>query len=801
MAKQFLSMFEIMNRTELDCSYRLLEITGLPRKEDDKGVDYYKNINILLRRVAYELRKPVALVSKDGKHYLAIPADSPQPQHKRPLILHVAQLVPVEGVNHIKLDSLDTESMPIALQFLGYAFRTPLMRDKMLWNVGRSYFWKMPINYKDETWKVDIFEGFKFNILSLESGRLFLAIDITYKYVDPRWLTELANDGSEISEYVNRHFVYHFGHDWYQIQLIKATGKTVRDQEFTHRRTGKTFNLFDYIMQEHGKDRLPYIQSLDPRSPAILYRDPGSKIESYGAAALCKLIYPTEAPKVKTIHFQSIQPPNKRFAEVSKIVQRHFANAELNGKPICLKAEPFQAEHRFFPVPDQLFGNNTVLHVKRDVADRGIDLRELGQIRMRYLLDRKIGPLTISPFDAQYIIRPLSLPRPIVEDFTERFKQSMCQFYPHHPYQPKLVLYDDRGCQTLQSQVKAIQTGFQKAGVSKGYALLVLPPNADKDLHNYIKRALWPDIQLQCALASNIVNFYQQQGVGEQFTYEVKDGLEGKLRSYIKYTALGLLQVNHKWLWSLQNALHYDAYVGIDVLKGTAGFTFIYENSKYCFFHDFPSRQKEKLPANQIKEVLYTRLKDDLRKLFCPPLICPHSIVIHRDGKIYESELRGIRAAVRQLKREGILNSETMVGVVQIPKQSAYPIRISIGDSLARLDNPRIGGWFPIDMKQGIVCTTGKPFIRQGTARPLHAIIAEGELNIKYVLEDIFALSQLIWSAPDSCGRLPLTIRLAHEFLEPMAAEADIGRALYGEGEIFEKEEEEIEEVTQVDVG
>ena len=486
---------------------------------------------------------------------------------------------------------------------------------------------------------------------------------------------------------------------------------------------------------------------------------------------------------------------------MAKIVRQHFANAELNGKPIRLKADPFETEQRFFPVPEQLFGNNSILHVKRDAADKGVKLMELGQVRMRYLLDPKIGPLTISPFDAQYIVIPLSLPRPIADDFRERFKQTMLQFYPHHPYQPRLVLYDDRGCQTLQSQVKAIQSALHDAGATRGYAFLVLPSNANKDLHNYIKRALWPDLQFQCAIASKIMSFYRQRQLGEQFTYETRDDLEGKLRAYIKYAAFGLLQVNHKWLWGLQNTLHYETYIGIDVLKGTAGFTFIYENGRRCFFHDFPSRQKERLPANQIREALYTRLKDDLFRLFHPPLICPRSIIFHRDGRIYESELKGIRDTTQRLKNEKVLSPDTEVGVVAIPKQSAYPVRIGVGDSLATLVNPNIGSWFPIDAKQGIVCTTGQPFIHQGTARPLHAIIVEGGLNIEYVLEDIFALSQLIWSAPDSCGRLPLTIRLAHEFLEPVAGEANIEEALYGEEETFEKEEEEIEEVTQVDVG
>jgi argonaute-like protein implicated in RNA metabolism and viral defense len=97
--------------------------------------------------------------------------------------------------------------------------------------------------------------------------------------------------------------------------------------------------------------------------------------------------------------------------------------------------------------------------------------------------------------------------------------------------------------------------------------------------------------------------------------------------------------------------------------------------------------------------------------------------------------------------------------------------------------NPQLGSWFPVNDKEGIVCNTGKPFRFQGTVNPLHVVIVEGELVIDCVLEDIFALSQLIFSAPERCGRLPATIRLADDFLEPIASKVEIDEAMYDDTE------------------
>jgi hypothetical protein len=58
-------------------------------------------------------------------------------------------------------------------------------------------------------------------------------------------------------------------------------------------------------------------------------------------------------------------------------------------------------------------------------------------------------------------------------------------------------------------------------------------------------------------------------------------------------------------------------------------------------------------------------------------------------------------------------------------------------------------------------------------------MIREGPLDMAWVLEDIYDLSHLVFTAPDKCGRLAITIKLADAFLEPIAAGTDDEAALY----------------------
>jgi hypothetical protein len=193
--------------------------------------------------------------------------------------------------------------------------------------------------------------------------------------------------------------------------------------------------------------------------------------------------------------------------------------------------------------------------------------------------------------------------------------------------------------------------------------------------------------------------------------------------------------------------------------------------------------QTEKLPAKQMKKVIYERLKNDLQKFNLEP----NAIVLHRDGRSFYEEHEGFNQAIQKLIREGIIGKETRTSIVDIHKTSLRPLRM-VEKNGNKLENPVIGSPFILNDNEGMILTTGKPFLTQGTAQPLDINIPVGDIKIEPILEDIFSLSQLIWSAPNKCSRIPITIKLADEFLRPIAAIMD-------EEDIYTEENVEDEDI------
>ena len=769
--RQWMNLFEIRNLGQLSMAYRLLEVRGLPRGEESD-----KQINQLIKLVAREIGGSVALVRRGDAHYLAIAADAALPEPEQRLTPHVVKLMAEEEVHRLEFAALDGETLPIATQFVQSALRKPLWEDYGLWGSGRLYYGKRPLNAGDATASVDVYPGFAWNIVTTGDRRLYLALDTVVRYVDRRWLPERLN-GCDPSSYLRRHFLYHFGHQWYAVQLWGLTGLSINEQHFMPNGTDRSVDVETYTRERWGSaSPPPWVRDLDPERPAILYRYPGGKDDRYGALALCKLMLSTADVEAAGLHRRSILTPAARFAQTTDVVRRHFRGARLGGQPIEVAPVPLEVEPRVFPVPPQRFGHDQVLAVAPRVstgATEVVPLERLGERRLRLLLDSRAGPLDTSPFDAQYLFLPQSLPREINEDFERRFVRGMREVSGQKDYTVRRVLYDDRQATSLYRQVQAIRGAIASSGISRGYALLVLPTRANRDLHNYIKRELWPDLQFQCAVAGKVQSHYQRTG-GDPAYQPAPDRI-GRLGSYVRGCALGMMVVNRKWSWKLAAPLHYDVYVGIDVLNRMAGLTFVYNHGQQIFFRDYPSKQRERLTSRQLRGILSKHLREDLRTLG----IRPQSIVVHRDGRTFASELEGLHAAVRDLQTEWLLPLDVVVGVVDIRKSTADHLRLVEGESWEACRNPTVGSYYVLRPHEGIVSNTGYPYRFPGTAKPLAASIVEGELDIECVLEDIFALSQPVFTAPDRCERLPLTIKLADDFLEPIAGEADEEEALY----------------------
>lgn len=152
------------------------------------------------------------------------------------------------------------------------------------------------------------------------------------------------------------------------------------------------------------------------------------------------------------------------------------------------------------------------------------------------------------------------------------------------------------------------------------------------------------------------------------------------------------------------------------------------------------------------------------------------NIVIHRDGRVFSTEIAGAISAIEELKEQGKLQNDANLTILEIPKSSPAPLRlfdVSIIDNQRQVNNPQIGSYHIVDDKNAYLCTTGRAFPRAGTVNPLHVKKAYGNLDIETCLEDIFYLSSLTWTRPEDCSRYPITMKLNDRYLSEDATDYD----------------------------
>jgi hypothetical protein len=790
------SQFEITNAGKLDLRYRLLQVGNLPTSDDQDRL-----LSRLAKEVNYELRQPVVLLNKGGVPFLAVPQSAPPlASPERGIGPHVAQLTVADENVILDLADLETEDdIAIAIKFLEAAFRAPMLRRDNLWRAGGNGFYtKNARNASDIRAEVDLYPGFVFSV-SVEDGRLLVAVDVNVRCIDRQFLSQRIAEGDE-RDFKRKHCLYLLGNRWYMVQFWGLTGNSIQAQRFRREGEDQTWDIYNYTQEEcrrqsSGGALPPWVAQLDPDSAAITYRYPGNGVERYGASALCRLSRATNDREVARLHRESIFEPDKRIRLARDMVTRFFQGAQLNGQALRLATEPFRPPRRVFAVPEQAFNGDTRLRVrtedrpdekqvgtaqnepgKEDSSVQVTSLRGMGQRRLELMKEGHI--LTRTPFDQQYLLVPKSLERANAEDYQQKLLNVMRRLSATSGYAMTRILYEDRGANTLEKQVRAIQEALDKNGVKSGYGLLILPPKPRPRLHDMLKAKLWPDFQFQCASAGAISRYYARPGV-------VNRDATGRFNSYVQNCALGLLVVNRKWGWALGQGLHYEVYIGVDVLNQTAGFTFVFNGGRHIYFSDAHCKHRERLLPREMQKAL----TDNLAAHFAALGLRPKSIVIHRDGRTFTSEIRGVGAAIRDLIARGLLDSDVRVGIVDIRKTSADAVRLYDGDTVDSARNPQVGTYRLRSAKTGLVCTTGEPFRFPGTAKPLAATIAHGDLDIEWVLEDIFALSLGVFTAPDKCARLPLTIKIADDLLEPIAGYADDESELEDEDEEIEIEE------------
>ena len=191
------------------------------------------------------------------------------------------------------------------------------------------------------------------------------------------------------------------------------------------------------------------------------------------------------------------------------------------------------------------------------------------------------------------------------------------------------------------------------------------------------------------------------------------------------------------------------------------------------------SRQKEKLLKEQVFTHLAQIVRDEYTRLGRPV----KSIVIHRDGRCWQSEIDGATAAVQKLKKEGCITRDGTLSILEIAKSA--PVRLRVFEvqrtpgEKAFVQNPQVGLYTIVNGTEGFLCSTGRAFPRKGTVQPLHVRCVVEGIPFIQALEDVYALTTLAWTRPEDCSRYPITIKLTDRWLSEEASEFDEEALIY----------------------
>jgi hypothetical protein len=798
MPQQFLNSFEIENIGSLVLPYKLYEVTGV--EPDIEGFD--KAFSTLLTKIGGELRNVVVPTKIEGVHYLAIPDFAKKPALKHTIGVHIFNLREIKEVRTVKFNSSDSRELSLAREFLIGILKGHLMSNKEdLWSDGsRSFITKRTIFHNDE---IVVYSGFSFDIIVTNDKKFAVALDVTSRYVSQHTIKDLICNRNirNISPTKAMHCLYEMCQDWFCVDITGILKATVAEQHFCH--MGKDRNVYYYTLGKASSHQIleDYKRKMQESDLTVTFKYPQKKGGDtlYAASSLARPKYKTDHPLVRSVHRKSILPPDKRTSLAVSCLKKYLSKITVAGTTLCVSEKPLEVKCKVFPIPEILVGNGHVIRVKEN--DRqGVPLENLGIGRLRGFLN--YGVLNKkSPFQQTYFLVPDTMDaRPGIMEKFEFDVSSLIKQVSSQQFPLRMIRYKAANQLTLRQQFESIKKAIETFGVNSGCLIILLPAGSRPSLHDHLKKEYHKKFWIQCAKEEKLLSFFEPEpDTTGKIRYRVSRNVEGRYRSYILYFVLEVLQVHRRWISCLNSPTHYDAHIGIDVLNDFYGFTFVYNGGRNCYFdciqrstsqRDF----KEKIPKNKMSELLYRNLKDHIVSLNLKLV----ALLGHRDGKVFDSEIEAFEEVVNKLKNDGLIPEDFTFGIVEIHKKSATKLRILQKNGSSQFENPMIGTcyFFGAHKKEASIATTGYPFSKtannpygfDGTAVPLHIRLACGNLEMEKVAEDIFRFACLAWSAPDKSCRLHLPIKLADDYLQPIASKID-------DEEMYEDEEEISDEI------
>jgi len=758
------NIYRITNLRDLASTYRTYRVVNLHRDQEE----YFQNCQQLTRKLSFKLRSPAAVIDRGDEAILVVKQDSPEPPKEMFVVRAQVQFEPMDENIHLDYTTRSPENDAIAIRFLSFLVQSPLYNRPGLWQPGsgKSFFERQPHRQGEQ---LNLFRGYSVRPLLTSSGDIGLCVDVHSKLVYRRSLpTHL--DRQAFQRWKGAHVIYHFGLNWYEVALAEFSALNISQYKFPM--NGGSAILYDYILNGCAKPLPPEIANLPKDSSTVVYSD--NRDDKRGAAAaLCYQVVGNDDHRAQQ-EFPSLAiPPHIRSQLIQDFVEKHLQRLRFGNTELRLDQKPMATTPKLFQVPDLEFGCHTILSTRGTAGAVQVSLDELGRKRMSLLKDKNVGFYVSSPLDNFYFFMPQS----VHETFGPVFLKSLCatvdDLFPQaHGFEPQLAVYPDRG-KNFSQLSEAI---FEKAASDckrGGYAVVMIPefqrrrPRQEDTSAAFIIQQLRARSDLFTSVIHTTFGtqcYVARSGPDGRTTYHSR--AEGKLNGYLRGVAINkVLLLNQKWPFVLATPLNADAVVGIDVKGNMAGFVVTNKLGNTIVPFHKKSQQKEKLMAKQCREYFY----EIINRLSEQTEILIKNIVVHRDGRLHDTEQKGIEQALQKLKDNQLIDPNAAVTFVEIPKSAPAPLRlfaISIkGNGDRYVDNPQVGNYYLLSESEGFVCTTGRAFGHKGTTKPLHVIKKSGPLTLEQCLQDIFSLSCLAWTRPEDCSRDPITIKLNDRWL------------------------------------
>lgn len=774
--KHITNIFKIENLSEISAQYRVFDIKGLK-----KGKDYQENKQFLIKKFSNTLRHPVTIIEMDGEPKLIVKNDADiikkiaTEYDGGRIYLHFNLS---DKVFDIDFANPTDETKKICLRFLQFDLNGELKKNPNLWQpkTGDPFFLKTP-EIQDG---IAIYKGFTFRVIELPQNGFGIVIDATRKFASAKPLPYYINRTEFDRRYKERTFIYQYK-DWYEIKAMELDDFNVSEYKI------EGTPLIDFVRNAVAKPHSPQLANMPSDSSTLIYY--GSQMaDNRTPAGLCYQVFDFQDTNNAEINRKSIIPPQIRFSEIMNTRKQFFHSIKYGKSFLKLSEKTVEAPQNIFPFPEFELGNNNILSA-HDFKPNEFQLAgKIAKTRLHRLMNSEIGFYSKSPLPNQIIVLPRSVNDAKGEVFLRMLKDTVNKMYPSDTYNPDLIVFEDKFRQGTdyieigKQIVNAVKSNFPESKLP-GFGVVMIPrlERKAKREHDKLGALIIRELKkvgLHCSIMHDDTIrecFGYKNTADGKVQYYLKNERAKKFEGYVRGVAINKVLLNcSKWPFVLNEPLNADLTIGIDVKHHTAGFTIVDKHGKNIRTETDETSNKEKLAAEQLKSWLFKIVKDEVEYDTKANI---DNIVIHRDGRLFDTELEGLLQGLQQLKDEMCLSPDAELHILEIPKSSLYSVRIfglSWDNQKQRsiIENPPVGMSFYFN-DEAFLCSTGKEFSHSGTSNPLNVKFTYGIMSKKELLSDLFKLTTLAFTKPDDCSRVPITNKMNDVKLSDAASEYD----------------------------